>query len=145
MATIAAAVVPMAVKEAFDLGQALVERLFPDKEKQAAERAAAMQHVQDLAQQRWQSALQAVAQSDTSQAEIVKTDVASPHWLQSGPHAAILWICALALFSDYIARPYVTAFAHVEIPAIDWSVLSVLMFGMLGIGTLHSMNQWKAT
>jgi hypothetical protein len=137
----AAALVPL-IPVAVDFAKDLIDRLFPDKQAQATERAAALQHVQDLAQQRWSQTLAASVQSDAQQADIAKIDAAGPWWKAIGRQAAI-WVCVLAMLSDFVIRPYVNAFGHVQIPPLDSATLLTLFGALTGVATLRSLDKWR--
>ncbi|HXI52369.1 MAG TPA: 3TM-type holin, partial [Candidatus Saccharimonadales bacterium] len=64
-----------------DFGRDVIDKIWPDKTAQAAERAQAEGHVLDLAQQRYQTAVQASASTDAAQAEVNKVEAASPSLL----------------------------------------------------------------
>jgi len=127
---------------AIDFAKDLIDRIFPDKTAQAKERADALGHIQDLAQQRWSATLAASVQSDAQQADIEKIDAAGPWW-KSGARPAALWVCVVALLSDFVIRPYVVAFAHVAIPPLDSATLLTLFGALTGIATLRSLDKWR--
>jgi len=127
---------------AIDFAKDLIDRLFPDKTAQAKERADALQHVQDLAQQRWSATLAASVQSDAQQADIAKIDAAGPPW-KSLPRQGALWVCVLALLSDFVIRPYVNAFGHAQIPALNSDALLTLFGALTGVATLRSLDKWR--
>jgi Holin of 3TMs, for gene-transfer release len=153
MATIAAAVIPAAAKEVLDIGTALIDRLWPDKEKQAEQRAAAAQHVQDLAQERWKALLEASSAADAGQVEIDKLEAQSDSLLKSGWRPAIGWVGAVALFTYYVPYCIVATviWAHqcwvtgtlVARPDLGIMDLIALVSSMLGTATLRSLDKWK--
>lgn len=124
-------------------GGDLIDRLWPDKTAQAVERAAALQHMQDLAASQYTAQLQAAVSSDAAQAPVNLAEAQSPSFWKSGARPGILWVCAVALLSDFLVRPYVNAFAHVQIPALDWSELGPLLFGVLGLGAYRTVEKLK--
>lgn len=122
----------------------LIDRIWPDKIAQAAQRAAALQHVQDLAAQQYGQLLTATSASDAAQAPVNTAEAQSQSFWKSGARPAVIWICALALFSDFLVRPYMIAFlpAHAP-PRLDMDTLLFLVSGLLGLGTLRSVDKWK--
>lgn len=90
-----------------DFGRDVIDKIWPDKTAQAAQRAEAEAHVLDLAQQRFQAALQASVAGDTAQIEVDKIEAASPSLYKSGWRPAIGWVGAAALFMYYV--PYCAA------------------------------------
>lgn len=95
------------VGELIAFGRDVIDKIWPDKTAQAAERAQAETHVLDLAQARFQSSLQASVTSDTAQADVNKIEAASPRFWNSGWRPAIGWVGATALFVYYV--PYCIA------------------------------------
>ena len=67
---------------------------------------------------------------------------------QSCWRPAIGWVCALALASQYIVRPLVlwgftlTGHSVPVLPGLDDNLWQ-LMFGMLGMGTLRTVEKFK--
>lgn len=85
---------------------------------------------------------------DNQQSEVNKQEAASSSLFVSGWRPAIGWVCALALFYQYIMVPFATwgfAFAEVSIPVMPKldSTLWELMFGMLGMGGLRTFEKVK--
>lgn len=94
-----------------------------------------------------QAALDATtsAQSDVDKAEAANNSVFVAGW-----RPAVGWVCASALFFQYIARPIVQAgyaMAHLTAPALPGidDNLWQLMFGLLGMGALRSFDKAKGT
>ena len=112
------------------LAETVISKIWPDKSAQeAAQLAAAVAIVQ--------------GQLDTNKAE-----AASPSAFTSGWRPGIGWVCALALFMQYIARPMlmwggiVTGHQWPTLPGIDDNLWQ-LMLGMLGLGGLRSFEKVK--
>jgi hypothetical protein len=107
-----------------------IDRLWPDKSEQERQQlAAAVAIVQ-------------------GQLDINKAEAASPSVFTSGWRPGIGWVCALALFMQYIARPMlmwggiVTGHTWPTLPGIDDNLWQ-LMLGMLGLGGLRSFEKVK--
>ena len=95
-------------------------------------------------------------QSDLAQLQVNQTEAASGSKWTSGWRPAIGWVCALALFYQYIVVPlfvWVTTWYGVAVgssvlatmpspPTLD-NMLWELMFGMLGMGALRSFEKLK--
>lgn len=108
-----------------------VDRLIPDKGK-----AAAMKH--EIAM--------TLVTSDLAQMEINKEEASHKSIFVAGWRPAVGWICAFALFYNYIATPMLGAWASIYhpaaiIPQLDITELMTLLFGMLGMGTLRSYDK----
>lgn len=120
-----------------DIGGKVIDRLFPDP----AQKAAAQLELFRLQQQ---GELTQIA----GQLEINKTEAASQSAFTSSWRPAIGWVCALALFVQYIARPLlmwaglVTGHQWPALPGIDDNLWQ-LMLGMLGLGGLRTYEKAK--
>ena len=113
-----------------DLANTVISRLFPDKTEQERQQlAAALTIVQ-------------------GQLDANKNEAASPSAFTSGWRPGIGWVCALALFFQYIARPLlqwggiVTGHSFPQLPGIDDNLWQ-LMLGMLGLGGLRTLEKVK--
>lgn len=125
----------------------IINKIIPDKAAAAAatSQLQAMMAQGELAQELAQ--LQAVT---TAQSDINKVEAANPSVFVGGARPAIMWVCALALFSQYILRPLVMwgfSIAHQPIPILPGidDNLWQLMSGMLGMGALRSYDKSKGT
>ena len=113
-----------------DLATAAVKRIWPDKsEEQARQLASQLAIVQ-------------------GQLDINKAEAGSSSAFTSGWRPGIGWVCALALFAQYIARPMlqwygvVTGHPFPELPGIDDNLWQLLL-GMLGLGGLRTFEKVK--
>jgi hypothetical protein len=113
-----------------DLATVAINKIWPDKSAaEAAQLAAAVAIVQ-------------------GQIDVNKAEAGSPSTFTSGWRPAIGWVCAAALFFQYIARPalswYGITFGHPypPLPGIDDNLWQ-LMLGMLGLGGLRSFEKVK--
>ena len=118
------------VTAGIDLATAAIKRIWPDKSAEEAARLAAELTIVQ-------------GQLETNKAEAAST---SP--FTSGWRPAIGWVCALALFAQYIARPalawvgIVTGHPFPPLPGIDDNLWQ-LMLGMLGLGGLRTLEKTK--
>ena len=125
------------ISAALDIGGKLIDRLWPDPTQaaQAKLELFKLQQSGELAQ-------------ITGQLEINKVEAANSSVFVAGWRPFIGWICGSALAYQYLVRPLGTglcaAFGHPipELPGLD-SNLWELMFGMLGIGTLRTVEKMK--
>ena len=111
-----------------DLAKTAIRTIWPDKtEQEVAELSAGVVLVQ-------------------GQLKINEVEAASPSVWTSGWRPAIGWVCACALFSQYILRPWVQWVFVIaghpipELPGID-DQLWQLMGGMLGLGGLRTFEK----
>lgn len=114
------------------LGQVL-DKIFPDQDK-ANEAKAKLLEMQ----------LNGELTKIEGQLEINKQEAAHESIFVAGWRPAIGWVCALALAFQFLIRPILTAFHAFpnDIPGLD-GMLWELMFGMLGMGALRTVEKVK--
>lgn len=118
------------VTAGIDLATAAIKRIWPDKSAEEAARLAAELTIVQ------------------GQLEVNKAEASSSSPFTSGWRPAIGWVCALALFTQYIARPMlqwvgiVSGHPFPELPGIDGNLWQ-LMLGMLGLGGLRTFEKTK--
>jgi hypothetical protein len=124
----------------------IINKLIPDK---TAAAAAVAQLQQLQLQGALTSELEQLKAITTAQSDINKVEAASPSVFVAGPRPAIMWVCALALFFQYIVRPLIgVGFIvtgkplSVPLPGLD-DTLWQLMFGLLGLGAMRSYDKVK--
>lgn len=82
----------------------------------------------------------------TGQLEINKTEAASSSVFVAGWRPAIVWVCAFALFYQYIGKPISQAIAVAighplpVLPGLDDNLWQLLL-GMLGLGGLRTFEK----
>ena len=87
--------------------------------------------------------------SDDRQAEVNKVEAANPNVFVSGWRPFAGWVCGAGLAYTFILRPLLPWVVNLfgatvpELPAIDGDALMTLLFGMLGLGTLRSVEKIK--
>lgn len=86
---------------------------------------------------------------DKAQTIINAEDAKSKSFWQSGWRPAAAWICVGALFYTYIGMPlfyFLLSLFKVAVPdapKLDMAELLTLLFGMLGLGTLRTVDKIK--
>lgn len=123
----------------------ILDKIFPDKT--AAE--AAKVKLMELAQTGELANLNADVAIASGQIEVNKTEASSEGWYKGGWRPAIGYICALALFYNYIGYPMallcVALYSpETEVPTspIDDNMWELLL-GMLGLGAMRSWEKKK--
>jgi len=115
----------------------LLEKVIPDDD----ERAKLAHEIATLAErQAHEIALQ--------QIEVNKLEAKSDSVFKGGWRPAIGWVCALAFAYHYIIQPLLVfwlavAEVKVELPEFDMSSLLVVMGGLLGLGTMRTVERVK--
>ena len=80
------------------------------------------------------------------QIEVNKMEAASSSMFVAGWRPAVGWICALGFASNFILIPMANfalalATIEVQIPMIDTSQMMPVLMGMLGLGTLRTVEK----
>jgi hypothetical protein len=141
---------PLLISGLFSAAQSLIERFFPDPEKQAEAQRALLQM-----QQNGELALLA---SETDLAKLqIQTNVEEAKHANifvSGWRPAVGWCCAAAFSYSYVLLPFaqflVFTFGTSEMvsqlklaPKLELSEMLPVLFGMLGLGGLRTVEKVK--
>ena len=141
---------PLLISGLFSAAQSLIERFFPDPEKQAEAQRALLQM-----QQNGELALLA---SETDLAKLqIQTNVEEANHANifvSGWRPAVGWTCAAAFAYSYVLLPFaqflVFTFGTSEMvgqlklaPKLELSEMLPVLFGMLGLGGLRTVEKVK--
>jgi len=134
-------------------GQDLIDRLWPDKEKQAEERSRAQAHLQELTDARQAAQLAALEAIDAAQSNVNAIEAASASLYKSGWRPAIGWVCAGALALNYWPRAiagvalWILQCVHTgtlaPYPDLGIADLLGLTASLLGMSTLRSIEIQK--
>lgn len=114
----------------------LIDRVFPDKDKQAAERSAFMLKAQEL------DAELAKGQMAINQAEASNTNVFVAGW-----RPFVGWVCGVAFAYNFVLLPFMLfvatsrAWDMKALPSLDTGSLVSVLMGMLGLGTLRTVEK----
>lgn len=94
-------------------------------------------------QAQWQTELSlSQAQTRINEIEAASADKFNSRW-----RPFIGWVCGGAFAYQFIAQPFLVfilmAFEHppLVLPELDWSSLSVVLMGMLGLGAMRSYDK----
>lgn len=122
----------------------LMDKLFPDPTAAAEAKLKVMQMAQngDLAQ------LDADLKLATGQLDVNKAEAASSSLFVSGWRPFIGWICGGAFAFKFIVAPLLaftmTALGHpITLPVLDFTEMSTILLGMLGLGGLRTVEKVK--
>lgn len=130
----------------FDFGSKVIDKIFPDKD--AADRAkVAMMEMQQKGEL---AVLQNEFQLAMKQGEINVEEAKSTHWFVSAWRPSAGWCCVLGLLYSVFIRPMLSWIstlcnAVAVPPVIDTTILMQLLFGMLGLGVLRTVDKYKGT
>jgi hypothetical protein len=122
----------------------LMDKLFPDPAAAAAAKLQVMQMAQtgELAQ------LDAELKMATGQMTVNQVEATSSSLFVSGWRPFIGWICGAAFAYKFVLAPAaafaLTAAGHpVTLPVLDFTEMSTVLLGMLGIGGLRTLEKIK--
>jgi hypothetical protein len=122
----------------------LFDKIFPDP-KAAAD---AKLEVMRLAQTGELAQLNADLQMATGQMEINKVEAASSSLFVAGWRPAIGWICGAAFAFKFIGGPAAFVVSQwaghpITLPSFDFTEMSTILMGMLGLGALRTVEKVK--
>jgi hypothetical protein len=114
----------------------------PDPQAKAKAALEAQQALQAAEQQ----AMALIADQNKSQANIDATEAASTNWFVAAWRPAIGWVCASAFAWVYVFQPVLVfgfnaAHHPVALPTIDFSQMSTVLMGMLGLAGLRTYEK----
>ena len=141
---------PLLISGLFSAAQSLIERFFPDPEKQAEAQRALLQM-----QQNGELALLA-SETDLAklQVQVNVEEAKSTNIFVSGWRPAVGWCCAAAFAYSYVVLPFAqflvftfgtTAMAEqlALAPKLELSEMLPVLFGMLGLSGLRTTERIK--
>lgn len=123
------------ISAALDFGGKLIDRLWPDKEKQDAAKL-------ELLKLQQSGELASIA----GQLEINKVEAASSSVFVSGWRPAVGWVSVTGLAVQFIVNPFCTwgaaLMGHpVQFPPLDMGTLMTLLVGMLGLSGMRTVEK----
>ena len=80
-------------------------------------------------------------QPDMAQVELNKIEAGSRHWFTASWRPAIGWACALGIFNMILINPWIQWISGVAGPDLPKDILLEIVFGMLGLGTLRTIEK----
>jgi hypothetical protein len=118
----------------------LIDRLFPNKDAQAKERAELMLQAQQIDLQLAQ------AQNAVNQAEATSTSIFVAGW-----RPFIGWTCGVAFAYKFVVQPFLiflliacdSKFDYHALPVLDWSDMGTVLMGILGLGGMRTVEKIK--
>lgn len=115
----------------------VIDRIFPDKDAQAQQRAELLLKAQEID-----------AELAKGQQAINEQEAASPSLFVAGWRPFIGWVCGVAFAYHFVLQPLITYVAalnghKVDLPVFDMQQLSTVLMGMLGLGGLRTVEKLK--
>lgn len=122
----------------------MFDRIFPDP-KAAAD---AKLQVMEMAQRGELAQLDADLRMATGQLEVNKAEAQHQSIFVAGWRPAIGWVCGAAFAFKFVVGPLIAvllaAIGHpIVLPEFDFSEMSTILLGMLGLGTLRTVEKVK--
>lgn len=123
----------------------ILDKIIPDPTAAAAAKLEALK----LAQTGQLAELDAEVKLALAQVDVNKADAAGASAMQRNWRPAIGWVCAAALAWDTIGRPVTTYALAVaghqvpDLPSLGSEQLYALLFGLLGLGGLRTVEKVK--
>ena len=124
----------------------LLDRVIPDPQKAAEAKI----KLAELAAKGESDELAALVAMTAAQTEILKIDAASDSFFQKGWRPMAAWTCVIVGFIYPLVRivvPWVLNVSGVEgvpeLPALDTGEMIAMLTGMLGLGTMRSVERQK--
>lgn len=131
----------------FDFGSKLIDKIFPDPAQKAAAQIelAKLQQTGELAQ------LAADTDLAKGQLAINQVEAGSENLFVSGWRPAIGWVCGAAFSYKFVIQPWLIFIllacgSHFDpkiLPVLDWSEMSTVLLGLLGLGSMRTMEKIK--
>lgn len=91
-----------------------------------------------------QIAMQLEQQAAQAQADIDKVEAASSNVFVAGWRPFIGWCCGAVMAYNYIIAPLIVLIPGVpRLPTLDFGEISPILFGMLGLGTMRTVEKIK--
>lgn len=124
----------------------LLDRLIPDPGARAAAQAELLRAQQDGELETLKLALSA----DQAQTAINQQEAGNPNLFVSGWRPFIGWVCGVAFCYHFILQPLLvfilTNTGHaVTLPAFDMQALSTVLMGILGLGSLRTIEKVRGS
>ena len=138
---------PLLISGLFSAAQSLIERFFPDPEKQAEAQRALLQM-----QQNGELALLA-SETDLAklQIQVNVEEAKSTNWFVAGWRPGIGWVCGAGLAYASLIEPFARFIAKVwfgytgEFPVISTDLTLQILMGILGLGAMRSVEKIKSS
>ncbi len=109
----------------------LLGKFIPDKDK-----ALALAHeISTMAENHHQERMLA-------QIEVNKLDAKSGNWFQAGWRPAVGWVCVFGMINNFILLPYMMGLSDKIVP-MDWTAMSPILMGLLGLGALRTYEKTR--
>lgn len=117
----------------------LLDKLFPDPAKAGEAKLKLM----ELQQSGALAELQAQTDLAKGQLAVNVEEAKSANLFVSGWRPSVGWVCSIALAYEFLARPVAIGMGWGAFPELDMGDLNSLLFALLGIGGLRTVEKIK--
>lgn len=98
-----------------------------------------------------QALINACEEWDNQQVQIAIEEAKNDNIFVSGARPFILWVCGFAFAYKFVLQPFIifvlvashSDFNYKLLPVLDWSEMSSVLMGMLGLGGLKTFERIK--
>jgi hypothetical protein len=130
------------------VGEKIIDRVFPDKVKQEAERTAARTAILSLNIDETKAILDVAKTETEGQLEVNQAEAASGSLFVAGWRPFIGWVCGSAFAYKYVLAPVLVAILPLfgvpfALPAIALDEMLPILLGMLGLGAFRTYEKIK--
>lgn len=131
-----------------EIGRTLIDRIWPDKEKNAREREQAELELLRLTQVERMTDKANEVQIALAQIDVNKEEAKSGNVFIAGWRPAIGWTCAISFLYTFLIGPVVTQVGTyygnaIPLPPIDMDNMLYILGGLLGLGGLRTYEKIK--
>lgn len=134
----------------FGFAEKVIDRVIPDPEKrdEARFRLVELAEKGDLEELKADlEVIKTLSEVDKGQVEINKLDAQSERFFQWGARPAALWMCVIGLGYTFLIQPIgswimLNLRQWGELPHLNTEVLLFMASGLLGLGTLRTVDKW---
>ena len=138
----------------FGVAEKVLERVWPDP----AQKAEALQKMAELKQSGELSFLNADIALMSGQIETNKLEAQHGGLFKGGWRPFVGWVCGVALAYKFVVMPLIVSTVQIVafysgaeeifpvdmLPELNWQALSVILMGMLGLGTMRTYEKRKS-
>ena len=120
----------MIIAKLIDPVSKLLDKFVEDKDQKAA----LVHEISTMAERHGQEL--ALAQLAVNKQE------AKGNWFQSSWRPATAWVCVVGMSINYMVSPLLAPL-DIDVPQVDTSVMMPVLMGLLGLGTLRTIEKTK--
>lgn len=135
---------PAIIAPLLTLGTKLIDSIFPNQADRDRAKLELLKQQQEGAWRETEVELKLAL----GQLEVNKAEASSLDNFRAGWRPAVGWVCAFGLGYQFLIRPLATfalAFNGIDVPmpSLEMETLMTLLFGLLGLGTLRTVEKVK--